>query len=70
MPLYEYRCTKCGTEFELIRRFSDSGTLPACPECASPQTQKKLSTVASFGSLSSASSATTGAGCGSSGGFS
>src|SRR5579864_1205239 len=23
MPLYEYRCSKCGKKFELIRKFSD-----------------------------------------------
>lgn len=24
MPLYEYRCSKCGKKFELIRKFSDA----------------------------------------------
>jgi len=33
MPIYEYKCTKCGHEFELIQKFSDK---PAkkCPECS------------------------------------
>jgi putative FmdB family regulatory protein len=70
MPLYEYHCMKCGAEFEMIRRFSESGTLPVCPQCESPQTQKKLSTIASFGMLSSASVGSPSVGCGSSAGFS
>jgi putative FmdB family regulatory protein len=32
MPLYEYRCKKCGHCFEKIRKFSDR-QLRKCPEC-------------------------------------
>ena len=32
MPLYEYRCLKCGHRFEEIRKFSDP-PLEVCPEC-------------------------------------
>ena len=32
MPLYEYRCEKCGHEFEVIRKFSD-GPLRKAPDC-------------------------------------
>ncbi|MGB9071186.1 MAG: zinc ribbon domain-containing protein [Terriglobales bacterium] len=32
MPLYEYRCKKCGHYFEKIRKFSDR-QLRKCPEC-------------------------------------
>lgn len=32
MPLYEYRCEKCGHEFEVIRKFSD-GALRKAPDC-------------------------------------
>ncbi|MDE3178461.1 MAG: zinc ribbon domain-containing protein [Acidobacteriota bacterium] len=32
MPLYEYRCQKCGTHFEKIRRFSDP-PLKKCENC-------------------------------------
>ena len=32
MPLYNYKCTKCGHEFEGIARYSESATKP-CPEC-------------------------------------
>lgn len=32
MPLYEYRCSKCGAQFEKIRKFSDP-PLTKCEEC-------------------------------------
>ena len=32
MPLYEYRCTKCGTHFERIQKFSDA-PLTKCEKC-------------------------------------
>ncbi len=32
MPVYEYECPNCSSHFELIRSFSDDGTV-SCPEC-------------------------------------
>ena len=32
MPLYEYRCKKCGHKFEKIQKFSDP-LVKKCPEC-------------------------------------
>ncbi|HLY63669.1 MAG TPA: zinc ribbon domain-containing protein [Terriglobia bacterium] len=32
MPLYEYRCAKCGARFEKIRKFSDP-PLTKCEKC-------------------------------------
>jgi putative FmdB family regulatory protein len=34
MPLYEYRCEKCG-RFETLQKFSE-GPLAACPTCGEP----------------------------------
>lgn len=69
MPFYEYRCTECGTEFEKMLRFTEADLLPACPQCQSAKTRKKLSTVASFGSSDSGSSSY-GSSCSPRGGFS
>ncbi|MGI8423877.1 MAG: FmdB family zinc ribbon protein [Chloroflexota bacterium] len=33
MPVYEYWCTKCKREFELMRSISESGSQGACPTC-------------------------------------
>lgn len=32
MPIYEYRCTKCGHLIEIIQKLSDR-PLRKCPEC-------------------------------------
>jgi putative FmdB family regulatory protein len=32
MPLYEYKCKKCGHRFEKIQKFSDP-PVKKCPEC-------------------------------------
>ncbi len=33
MPIYEYRCTRCGRQFEVIQKFSDR-PLRTCSECS------------------------------------
>ncbi len=35
MPLYEYRCKKCGHLFEKIQKFSDR-PIKKCPDCGGP----------------------------------
>jgi putative FmdB family regulatory protein len=32
MPLYDYKCTKCGHRFERIQKFSDPA-VKKCPDC-------------------------------------
>ena len=36
MPLYEYKCTKCGNDYEVIKGFSEDADHDVCPECHSP----------------------------------
>lgn len=43
MPAYEYRCTRCGNEFELWRPMSESSAPATCPKCGS--TAEKLVSV-------------------------
>ncbi|MDO4583763.1 MAG: zinc ribbon domain-containing protein [Planctomycetia bacterium] len=40
MPIYEYRCEKCGKEFEELVRGKEK---PHCPACGSEELGKKLS---------------------------
>ncbi len=70
MPFYEYRCNECGEAFEKMLRFSEADQLPVCPKCASPNTQKKLSKVVSFGASSSGSTSSASSSCSPRGGFS
>ncbi len=33
MPTYQYRCTACGEELEVVQKFSDDA-LTECPQCS------------------------------------
>ena len=33
MPIYEYTCTKCGKDFELMYSFNKSDKAAYCPKC-------------------------------------
>lgn len=47
MPIYEYACRDCGSEFEALVRAS---TIPECPQCRSTELAKKLSVFATAAS--------------------
>jgi putative FmdB family regulatory protein len=53
MPLYEYRCQKCGKRFEMLRRVADADRELECPECESEEVERLLSTFATGGCASS-----------------
>jgi putative FmdB family regulatory protein len=55
MPIYEYKCRKCGHRFEMRRSFSDKDSDIECPVCAAQSPEKVLST---FSSLSSNTAST------------
>ena len=42
MPIYEYHCDGCDTDFEMMRRISDA-SLPACPKCGAEDVRKLIS---------------------------
>ena len=46
MPIYEYKCSKCEHQFEVIQRFSDN-PVEICPEC-NKQAVSKLVSAPSF----------------------
>ena len=43
MPIYEYRCGKCGSEFEQFRRIGDGDDDLKCPKCGLEKPERKLS---------------------------
>ena len=42
MPIYEYRCDKCGHELEAIQKLSEA-VLVTCPVCEEDALKKKIS---------------------------
>ena len=70
MPLYEYICEDCSTEFEKMMRFDQADQKPACPACQGANTRKKLSLFASKGAGSISLGSSTVSSCsGGHGGF-
>ena len=56
MPVYEFVCASCQRAFErYVKSFTEA---VACPDCASPDVEKQLSTFAMAGAT-----ATGGGGC-------
>jgi len=46
MPIYEYQCSECGYQTEVLQKISDA-PMKICPECGKP-TMKKLVSAAAF----------------------
>ena len=44
MPIYDYRCTQCAHEFELL--VLRTSPVPACPSCESQDVEQLLSAFA------------------------
>ena len=42
MPIYEYRCLKCGHQFEQLQKIN-SDDLVVCPKCKAPKLQRLIS---------------------------
>ena len=55
MPLYEYRCQKCGKRFEMLRRMADADRDLECPECRSEEVERLLSTFSTAGCVTGGS---------------
>lgn len=47
MPIYEYRCQKCGHELEVMQKVSDPAPDP-CPQCGAAQALERLMSRSSF----------------------
>lgn len=45
MPIYEYKCRKCGREFEVSRSMTETSSTASCPSCGSQETERVYSSV-------------------------
>ncbi len=50
MPIYEYKCQKCKSKFEVLQSINADNKELTCPECGEPEPKKVFSLFASFGS--------------------
>jgi putative FmdB family regulatory protein len=67
MPIYEYVCNQCGTQFDALRSFKEADSTIECTRCHSHQTQRKLSTFFAHSggkSIAGSDSHSCGGGCG------
>ena len=60
MPIFEYKCKKCNTKFDILHKSSSNLGDVVCPNCQSTENQKLLSTFSSTGFSSPASSCESG----------
>ncbi len=49
MPIYEFKCSECGCQFETITSPSEDGSGLYCPECGAEKPKKLLSLFSSSG---------------------
>ncbi|HET7769671.1 MAG TPA: zinc ribbon domain-containing protein [Chloroflexota bacterium] len=47
MPLYEYRCRRCGAHFEKVVRWGTEDREVVCPTCAAREAERRISLPAS-----------------------
>jgi len=64
MPLYEYKCGKCGCVFECLVARADADSKQECPECGAARSVRQMSAfsvgAAKSSSLPSCPTCTTG----------
>ena len=56
MPIYEYRCRKCGEVFEKIQKVEEGAKSLKCPYCGAQKPEKVLSSFSSSKGSGSTSS--------------
>lgn len=48
MPIYEYRCPRCGERFEQFVHRSADGDHVSCPHCGESEARKQISQIAAI----------------------
>ena len=53
MPLYDYKCEKCGEKFEVRQFYGQDGSKLKCPLCGEPNPRKLITGFSTSGSNAS-----------------
>lgn len=56
MPIYEYKCRKCGHKFGVLQPVTAGRTGAPCPSCGGTDTEREISKFGSAGSEGSCQS--------------
>lgn len=46
MPIFEYSCNDCGSQFDILHKGAENPELIQCPDCKSRSASKKFSSFA------------------------
>lgn len=65
MPIYEYVCLDCKSDFELIRPMSQSDAPMVCESCGGKRVKRKLAVIVAMSGGHAVSGASGGCSCGS-----
>jgi putative FmdB family regulatory protein len=60
MPIFEYKCKKCNSKFDVLHKSSSNPEEVVCPNCKSTESQKLLSTCSATGFSSAVTSCESG----------
>ncbi|MEA1958540.1 MAG: zinc ribbon domain-containing protein [Chloroflexota bacterium] len=60
MPLYEYKCEKCGEQFDIRQCYGQDGSKLKCPKCGEANPRKLIS---GFSTSASSAPADSGRSC-------
>lgn len=58
MPMYDFNCQKCGSDFTLRRPIAEIDDPAPCPECKSEETKRQMSVFYATNTGSSTAAAT------------
>jgi len=64
MPIYEYTCPGCGTEFDKRVGFSQADEKQECPQCGNQHARRQLSLIGMTSTSSGGGRVTTAPACG------
>ncbi|WP_027717348.1 FmdB family zinc ribbon protein [Desulfovirgula thermocuniculi] len=63
MPIYEFRCRRCGHRFEKLCAVGESGEAQECPSCRAVGAERLLSSFAALGGSRDNGGSTASSGC-------
>lgn len=64
MPIFEYRCSDCGTQYDVLHKGAENPDAVQCPSCESRSFVKRFSSFSASTGASSSAPSCEGGSCG------